>query len=104
VYKATGVAYIRFAREEKELFKLLFMRDRSAEAIPPFPEALSDIVQTTTGIAGERAEFFHLEMWAYVHGIASMMATNYLDLEFDLVSEMMTDVYQGLIKQHSTKE
>ena len=27
-YKAFGMAYIRFARVEKELFKLLFMRDR----------------------------------------------------------------------------
>ncbi len=27
------MAYIRFATEEKELFKLLFMRDRSAENI-----------------------------------------------------------------------
>lgn len=32
-YKAMGMAYIRFATEEKELFKLLFMRDRSAENI-----------------------------------------------------------------------
>ena len=28
-YMARGMAYIKFAREEKELFKLLFMRDRS---------------------------------------------------------------------------
>ena len=28
-YKASGMAYIRFAKEEKELFKLLFMRNRS---------------------------------------------------------------------------
>lgn len=27
------MAYIRFAREERELFKLLFMCDRSGEAI-----------------------------------------------------------------------
>lgn len=33
-YKASGMAYIRFAKEEKELFKLLYMRDRSAENIP----------------------------------------------------------------------
>lgn len=26
VYKASGMAYIRFAKEEKELFKLLFLR------------------------------------------------------------------------------
>ena len=30
-YKASGMAYIRFAREEKELFKLLFMCDRSGD-------------------------------------------------------------------------
>ena len=26
-YKAFGMAYIRFAKEERELFKFLFMRD-----------------------------------------------------------------------------
>ena len=33
-YKASGMAYILFAKEEKELFKLLYMRDRSKEVIP----------------------------------------------------------------------
>lgn len=32
-YKASGMAYICFAKEEKELFKLLFMRDRTHENI-----------------------------------------------------------------------
>ena len=32
-FKASGMAYIRFAREERELFRLLFMRDRSHETI-----------------------------------------------------------------------
>ena len=30
-YKAGGMSYIRFAVEESELFKLLFMRDRTGE-------------------------------------------------------------------------
>ena len=30
-YKASGMAYMRFALEERELFRLLFMRDRSGE-------------------------------------------------------------------------
>ncbi len=33
-YKASGMAYIRFAREERELFKLLFMRDRTEDPQP----------------------------------------------------------------------
>ena len=32
-YKASGVAYIGFARQERELFKLLFMRDRRGEKV-----------------------------------------------------------------------
>ena len=103
VYKATGMAYIRFAREEKELFKLLFMRDRSAETIPGFSADLSDLVKNTTGLREKTAERFHLEMWAYVHGIATMMATNYLELDRELVSEMITDAYQGLKTRYEAK-
>ena len=34
-YKASGMGYIRFAREEKELFKLLFMSDRMGQPVKP---------------------------------------------------------------------
>ncbi|MBE6982685.1 MAG: WHG domain-containing protein [Ruminococcaceae bacterium] len=103
MYKATGMAYIRFAKEEKELFKLLFMRDRSAEVIPAFSGIIADIVKSTTGLNGESSEFFHLEMWAYVHGIATMMATNYLELDTALISQMLTDAYQSMKKHYEGK-
>lgn len=100
-YKATGMAYIRFAKEEKELFKLLFMRDRSNEKSPiVFSDDITDIVQNNTGLSGERAQLFHFEMWAYVHGIASMVATNFANLDWELVSLMLTDAYQGLRKRY----
>lgn len=102
-YKASGMAYIRFAKEEKELFKLLYMRDRSNEA--PDDESVINnkmnvMVQSTTGLDEKEAQLFHLEMWAYVHGIATMFATGFLDLEWELVSKMLTDSYQGLRKQY----
>ena len=103
-YKATGMAYIRFAKEEKELFKLLFMRDRTKEVIPALSRTISDIVQSTTGLKEKSAELFHLEMWSFVHGIATILATDYLELDIDLISEMLTDAYQGLTKRHQAKE
>ncbi len=106
-YKATGMAYIRFAKEEKELFKLLFMRDRTSEKIPQETEMgnfILSIVQCTTGLKKRNAELFHLEMWAYVHGIATMIATDYLELPWDLISQIISDCYQGLKKQFSIKE
>lgn len=102
-YKASGMAYIRFAKEEKELFKLLYMRDRSREHVPDqieFGDKIETVVQSTTGLGPDVAKLFHLEMWAYVHGIATMFATGFLDLDWDLVSKMLTDAYQGLRKQY----
>ena len=102
-YKASGMAYIRFAKEEKELFKLLYMRDRSGEVIPEeagLTGEMQTMVQSNTGLDETDAKLFHLEMWAYVHGIATMFATGFLDLEWELVSRMLTDAYQGLKKQY----
>lgn len=102
-YKASGMAYIRFACEEKELFKLLFMRDRTdEEAIEQieFTDGMDKLLQKNTGLDSEKSKLFHFEMWAYVHGIATMLATNFLKLDFELVSQMLTDAYLGMRKQY----
>ena len=105
-YKAFGMAYIRFAREEKELFKLLFMCERNGKTNPPPPDytASVDILMQAKGITREKAELFHLEMWACVHGIGTMLATSFVELDNELVSLMLTDVYQGLSKRLEAKE
>lgn len=103
VYKASGMAYIRFAKEQKELFKLLYMRDRTGESTPSedaFFDDMRALVQSNTGLDRTDAQLFHLEIWAYVHGIAVMFATGFLDLDWELVSKMLTDAYQGLRKQY----
>lgn len=106
-YKASGMAYIRFAVEERELFKLLFMRDRSKEVLPgitPDMEELMQIIQKNVGISREKAERFHLSMWAHVHGIATMAATSYLQLDWELISLMLTEAYQGLRLYYSKED
>lgn len=98
-YKASGMGYIRFALEEKELFKLLFMRDRSGENITDDVEELRPIltlIQDKTGMSFARSRQFHLEMWIYVHGIATMLATGYLPWTMEDISAMLTDAFEGL--------
>lgn len=105
-YKASGMAYIRFAREEKELFKLIFMRDRSKEETKEFSperEMLIELISTQVNISKEEASLFWLEMWAYVHGIATMIATGYLDWDEELVSKSLTDAYIGLKYRYENK-
>ena len=98
-YKASGMAYIRFAKEQKELFKLLFMRDRSSEKIEENKGEimpLMQLIQKNLGISEDEAYLFHLEMWLYVHGIATMIATSYLDWDDEFISKVITDAYMGL--------
>ena len=102
-YKASGMAYIRFAKEEKELFKLLFMRDRSEERVKDDPEemdALIGLICRQVAIDREAAKIFYLEMWAYTHGIASMIATGYYDWNEAFISRALTDVYEGLKQRY----
>lgn len=106
-YKASGMAYIRFAKEEKELFRLLYMRDRTGETFPQ-PMELADqmesLVQNNTGLNKEESKLFHLEMWAFVHGIAVLLATDFVPLEEELISRMLSDAYLGLRKHYETEE
>ena len=103
VYKASGMAYIRFARSHPKLFKILFM-----EISPPDePQKLDELnrfagmVSHNVGIDVDDARMFHLEMWVYVHGIATMIATGYLNWEVETVSRILTDAYMGLKERYA---
>ena len=79
-YKASGMAYIRFAKEEKELFKLLFMRDRVSDGsctdynfnwgVPMIEDSINADVDT--------ARKLYEANWLYCHGLAVSIATKYI--------------------------
>ena len=107
-YKAFGMAYIRFAKEEKELFRLLFMRDTSkkemASVTSPDFEASIEMIMKANGISREKATLMHLEMWVCVHGIATLFVTSFFSLDWELISTILTDVYQGTRAKHLSEE
>ena len=98
-YKASGMAYIQFAKDERNIFNLLFMRDRTNEKEDvqnaSFEEIVS-ILMANYGLPHEEAQLFHLEMWSVVHGIAAMQATSFLNLDADMASTCLTNVFEGL--------
>ena len=97
-YKSSGMAYVEFAIEERELFKLLFMRDRDAaeRADDSSLAPIFDLIAESVGVDVDTAKLIHLEIWAFVHGIAAMIVTDYYVPDIELISSMMTDVYLGL--------
>ena len=101
-YRAAGLSYIGFAREEPQLFRWLFMRDRSIDPglDDPTLDEILKLLQTRFGLSREDAMLFHLEMWVVVHGIATMVATSYFSWDEKTVARVLTDCYTGLLKQY----
>lgn len=99
-YKSSGLAYIRFAKEERELFKLLYMRDRNndytSDATPELTGMMIGMIQANTRLDNTTASLLHLETWAFVHGIATMIATGYFEPDRELIERMLSDAYLGL--------
>jgi AcrR family transcriptional regulator len=106
-YKGSGMAYIDFARRERQLFKLLFMRDRTGETIREDRSSIApilDILQKNLGLSPDEAYRFHMELWIYVHGIGVMLATNYLDWGQETTEAMLSDVYEGLRARYQSRK
>lgn len=97
-YKASGMAYIRFAREEPMLFRAFFMRNRTEKEQQQDGDAFAQYANgaVQAGIAEDDAVSFHLNMWIFVHGIASLIATGFLQLSEEEASRRVTDAYLGL--------
>lgn len=94
-YKAAGMAYLQFAREEPQLFRMLFMCDRSNKKQDdmeddPNYEYLLSAIMLATGYTREIARDFHLHMWIYAHGLAAMVATSYVAFNDDDLSGLLS--------------
>ncbi|MBR4078867.1 MAG: TetR/AcrR family transcriptional regulator [Christensenellaceae bacterium] len=106
-YQASGMAFIRLAKEETELFKMRYMRDRTKESFGDNSAANEPIImmiQKSLGISRENAQEINLQLWVYVHGIAAMIATNYIDFELQQASNVLTKAFNALKSQYQTNE
>ncbi len=101
-YKASGMAYIEFAVEEPQLFRLLYMRDRhNEERINDTPESerIVEVIVQNTGLSSDQAHRLHEELWILVHGLATMYATGFEVYDREKASGILSDVYLGLLSR-----
>ncbi len=97
-YKASGMGYIRYAKEHPNFFKYLFMRDRTGESRTEdaYHFRRESKLAKGYGLSDDEADRMHAHMWIYVHGIATMYATNYFDWDWQTVSAMLTEEFMSV--------
>lgn len=107
-FEGVGIAYITFAMEEPKLFQLLFMNAPEGEdslanisqILPVIDDSYEKIlrsVQEPYGLDRQTADKMYQHLWTYSHGIAVMSATHLCNYSIEQISEMMSEVFKGLL-------
>ena len=94
-----GMAYIKFAMDEKELFKMLFLSDKKEYSKPLYDILNCDKNYVTKefvrakelGVDG--AQNLFSQLWIFIHGIACMTITGDYDLDEQQTLQMLIDTY-----------
>jgi len=95
-----GMAYIRFATVEKNIFRLLFLSDYRGEKsmyelLNGNDGAVSrEVAKAKEKGAGNPGELF-MKMWIFIHGAACMSLTGDFDLSEAETEKLLVDSYKA---------
>ena len=93
-----GLSYIKFAVEEQNLFKLLFMSEyRAGKEMydllnSEYLFVTNDIKKASDAGCQQSSELF-MKLWIFIHGIACMCLTGDYDLTMDETVTLLKDSY-----------
>jgi AcrR family transcriptional regulator len=105
-----GRSYIAFARDESNLFQVLFMSE--CFGLNGFSDMFGDEgnleaargVSKKLGISLEAAKNLYMKTWVFLHGIASLIATKSIKLSDEEVEKMHREANEAFRAQEIAKE
>lgn len=102
-YKEMGLGYIKFAKEEPKLFKIIFMTETklSPEKFVTYDNSFTNIEKyagIATNLSSEETKKFHMKMWIFTHGIATLVANNTCKFSDEQISDLLTEEFNALMK------
>ena len=102
MYKQIGIRYIMFAKEECNLFKTLFMSESDffAEDFVTHDEnykRVFEMIKISTNLDDSEIKNFHIKMWIFTHGLATLIACKTLELTDKDISDLLSSEFQALM-------
>lgn len=99
-----GIEYVRFAQQQPELFRFLFMRPQAfaemKQVLLPIIDQSIDELMEQCRIDWEKADELHDQLWMQAHGIAAMAATDYCDWDLRKAERMLDRCRKALIREY----
>lgn len=106
-FKGAGMKYIQFAKEEPELFKLLFMSGTGGDITHYLPQSDSnsaiilETVEKCYGIDKEKAKRLYNHMSVYAYGFAALFAQRINIFTMEDISRMMSEMFTAMINSEN---
>ena len=103
-----GLRYVRFAKEEPQLFRFLFQSGRfsglSLEELIRAPESAGVLsaISAEEALSPEDAVAFFEPLAALVHGYASLIANNAMNYDPDAIRKALIMIAEGLERKESS--
>ena len=97
------VAYVEFAKENKNLFKSLFLSNNlnwiSIENVLDEKWNQSTIINLVNkhGYTFEAAKDLFMHMWLYANGLATLIATNEIEIDSKEIIKRLVKIYKELV-------
>ena len=108
-YRLMGLNYIKFAKEQPNVFKMLFMSETNM-TVNNFMmsdkayEYIEKIISSETKMDKEEILSFHKKMWFFTHGIATLVANKTCTLTDDELNILLVDEFFALMKLQEFKK
>ena len=103
LYKQIGINYIKFAIAENNLFKFLFMteiKDEPSAFITTDEKDFEEVVKAikiSTKLSDKDIKSFHIKMWIFAHGIATLSATKSVKFTDEQIQDLLSQEFQALM-------
>lgn len=103
-FRGVGLQYIEFAKNEPNLFHLLFMSNKfdtlpvdERLALDDYYEQIVSSILSEYNVSPNDAKTIYRHMWIYTHGLASLIATRVCVFTNQEISDMLTEVFIGIL-------
>lgn len=98
-----GMAYIEYAFQNPQLFKLLFLDDKRCEAtlfgiLNGKTGALHKEINKAAALGVKNPGDIFMKMWIFIHGAASMVITGDYDLSMEETVGLLENSYKAFTK------
>jgi len=104
-FKGVGTAYIRFAVEEPNFFKALFMCDNKnfnmdivLSGVDDNYSAIFNSIVNSYGLTYADSQRLYLHMWIYTHGIAVLSVTGTCTFSPEEIDKMISEACASIVK------